>query len=255
MTFPYAPNCKLDVYRGFNVNNPLGAVQGNPILKDVQGFLRPYVRNGRFGYRQSIYYTTLVYVNLGTDIRDGFNSNLNTINAAQADTIVVKDYPIDGKNTAFLPVLCQRAGRINPLSFIKVYLDKAGNPEQPICCPNVPNRLYVQISDTFGNCLCMDGAYFAIDFTPSTTRWEGTFNACGQTARFVLACDNPQYGVFGFNWYLECPVGNGLTGPLSSHTFNSTCQPFFLEFNEAIGTSFPLCSCLIDSFFFVRIHV
>ncbi len=118
-------NVLVDIYRGFNAANPYNPPQQPAAASGVAGLLRPHVRNGRFGYNAiALHWTTLLVLPTGADIRSAYNSQLNSFNSANADTVIIPDYPIPGRCTAFLVVLVQRTGRGTADDQLFCYLDR-----------------------------------------------------------------------------------------------------------------------------------
>ena len=64
MAFPFTPNCKVDIYRKFDREDPISATDNDPDVEGVDGFLRPHMLNGRFGYNQRVFWTNLLYLPL-----------------------------------------------------------------------------------------------------------------------------------------------------------------------------------------------
>jgi hypothetical protein len=227
-------NVMVDIYRAFSVGRPLPT--GRPDVAAVPGHLRHHVKNGRFGYGQSVFWTHLLYLPVGTDVRSGYSSNLGVIDLGKADTIVVHDYPIDRATTVFLVVMVQRASRGTGGDVLKVYLDRAG--QSAPCCADLPRTLKVTFSDISGSdCACLNGS-FPIVWNPATGKYAGTFSACGGVNTFQLWCESPGAGPFGFAWSLQ-----GANGPLfvDRSAFAATCHPFELNFLP-VGDQ-PLSNC------------
>jgi hypothetical protein len=248
MPLPYPPNCTLDIYRGFNKNDPYSVTNRPPDIPQVKGFLRPHVKNGRFGFNQRVYWTNLLYLDTGTDIRSGYNSFLTTISDTTADTVVISDYPIDMVDTAFYTMMVQRARSTpqGPVNFLKVYLDKAGKSRavQQGCCDDVPHRLNVGIYDTSHGCDCLNGAYFPINYDSTLDQWSGSFADCnGMISTLRIKCDYPP-GVLGFQMGLQCGSQQEIYG---NNYFGlggiAQCNPFHLQFRPIgnIGLCGPTC--------------
>src|ERR1051326_373270 len=93
------PNPGIKIFRGFNAGSPY-SVSGTPIT--ATGQLKHNVEIGRLGYQANgLYYTTVIDLPLNTDNRDAWNSFLNTVTPANADTVLIENYPIPGWCTAF----------------------------------------------------------------------------------------------------------------------------------------------------------
>ena len=77
----------------WQLSNPAAPVPtGPPTVANVQGYLAPYMPNGRFGAAQWLKWTHILTLPIGTDVRDAYNSQLDPArNNNQADTVVVTD--------------------------------------------------------------------------------------------------------------------------------------------------------------------
>ncbi len=245
MAFPFTPNVSVDIYRTFNKNDPLAVTKGQPAVSQAQGVLRHHMEAGRFGFNQQIFWTNLLYLPVGTDVRSAWNSFLNPVLSANADTVVIDDYPISGTTTAFYVVMVQLASRGND-AFLKVFLDKAGMRVLN-CCPNIDftKTLRVVITDS-NQCLCLNGVTFPIAPNTQKGRWEGYFSACGpQDNFFWLQCQDPTKAAQGYGIGVSCGGAPELTDFYQATTYS--CDPLFLQYVPLRPMVLGTC-CTIDSF-------
>jgi hypothetical protein len=198
-----ATNVTFDVYQGFNASSPYPADGSKPKVERVAGLLRHQVKAGRFGIAPwNAYWTHLMLVSLGTNARDAYNSQLVAAQVSQADTILVSDYPIAGRCTAFLVALVQRSR-----DQLRLYLDRCQprlrpcpkKPKllQPSCCAGFgfPDTLYATAfaeQTFFPPCACIDGATGPLVWGDLTQIWSGSLaNSCGTmlTVTLNLLCE------------------------------------------------------------------
>jgi hypothetical protein len=186
-------NATVSIYRGFNVNNPYPTALMSPAVPAVGGHLKQHVRNGRFGRAATLHWTTVLYLPPGTDIRSAYNSQLNSWQPANADTILLADYPILGWCTAFLVVLVQRIHRGTPDDCLRVHLDRMqprqGSCIRPGCCPSpLPNTIHATIPSGSA-CPCLDGTVVALNYSAVTDSWSGSTTVCSsETLSMVYTC-------------------------------------------------------------------
>jgi hypothetical protein len=202
-------NCTFDVYTGYNPARPCCPPQGPARLAGQAGFLQHHVDNGRFGFvpagAQRFYHTSVLRVGVGTDLRDGWDTETATFAEANADTVIVYDYPVPGVCTPFVVVLVQRVDRGGPGDYLRCYLDRGQpcyapadqcpNPSDILvpCCPclGLPTRLYGTWSSfpgaaqgfPGGFCPCVQGSW-PLDYKSATGRWEspgGTIGTCSHS--------------------------------------------------------------------------
>jgi hypothetical protein len=193
-----ATNVSFEIYQGFNASSPYPADGTKPKAVRVAGLLRHQVKAGRFGSAPwNVYWTHLMLVSLGTNARDAYNSQLVAANVSQGDTILISDYPIAGRCTAFLVALVQRSQ-----DQLRLYLDRCQpklspcpkKPKllQPGCCAGFgfPDTLYATAyaEQTFyPPCACVNGATGPIVWNDLTRLWSGSLaNACGTTLTVTL---------------------------------------------------------------------
>jgi hypothetical protein len=249
MAFPFTPNVAVDIYRTYNPADPMAVTKGRPAVSQAQGFLRHHVEAGRFGFNQQIFWTNLLYLPVGTDVRSAWNSFLNPVPAANADTVVIDDYPIPGTTTAFYVVMVQLADRGGD-AFLKVFLDKAGMSVLN-CCPNIDSTktLRVTISDT-NQCLCLFGTQFPIFPNTQTGRWEGNFSACGHQDNFFwMQCQDPSKGPLGYKIGVKCTANGREIGSDSYFATSAySCDPLFLQWVPVRPTPFLPCCANVDVF-------
>jgi hypothetical protein len=245
MAFPFTPNCTFDVYRGFNAANPYAPPNIPAALISVPGYVRQHVRNGRFGVylapndSNPLYWTTILNMPLGSDLRDPYNSQLVAPVIKTGDTVIMYDYPIKGTCTAFLVVFVQERSRGTPNSYLRVYLDRCRptygttcpNPAGGVatqCCPsnNLPTTLFATITDTGGGCSCYAGTW--------TLTWTGS----GWAATPPISCGSPYTltlltGCLDEEWFFEMYCGEFALLQLiaSGTTPDYTCSPFLATYN------------------------
>jgi hypothetical protein len=121
MSLPMPPNVSVDIYRTTNVNSPTPG--GVPAVAGVPGYLQSRVQTGRHGTALYLKWTHILYVNVGTDVRDSYNGQVNSWNSANADTVVLRD-SIDKTATAFIVVYVERALIGTSQDHYRVYLDR-----------------------------------------------------------------------------------------------------------------------------------
>lgn len=116
-------NLTFDLYRGYTAANPYNPPNRPAASAGIQGILKHHVRCGRFGYRipgqnnAPIYWTTVLLIPIGQQIRDGYNSELNTFTVSNGNTVMAYDYPNPGDCCAFNVVMVQRKARHNRRPF------------------------------------------------------------------------------------------------------------------------------------------
>jgi hypothetical protein len=191
-------NVTFDVYQGLNASSPYPADGTKPKVERVAGVLRHQVKAGRFGIAPwNVYWTHLMLVSLGTNARDAYDSQLLADNFSQGDTILISDYPITGRCTAFLVVLVQRSR-----DQLRLYLDRCQprlspcpkKPKliQPSCCAGFgfPDTLYATLfaEQTFyPPCACVDGAAGPLLWDDLNQIWSGSLaNSCPTTLTVTL---------------------------------------------------------------------
>jgi hypothetical protein len=240
-----APNCTVDVYRGFNAANPYQPPNPVVALKGAPGFLAHHVRNGKFGYfpawaKEPIYWSNILEVQVETDIRDGYNSKLNTYVPTNGDTLFVADYPYPGCCCAFLCVLVQRRGRGTPSDHLRCYLDRV-RPVYDSPCPTPATSccgitgsttpiLHVTFTDQ-GGCSCLAGSY-AIGWNSISQAWLGDIiTSCGgNTLGLTLTCSNNVWALTA-----SCSQDSFYQGTAPSSV---VCSPLTLTFPVSSSLSF-----------------
>ncbi|MFN4259770.1 MAG: hypothetical protein ACK4RK_10765 [Gemmataceae bacterium] len=116
-------NCTVHIYRGFDAVQPYPSPAVDSVLM-VRGHLCPEMPRGRQGQGQYLYWTHVLILPDGTDVRSSYDSQLNAHDVSTADTVLLFDYPIIGWKTAFLVVMVQRVRDFGPGSYLRVYLDR-----------------------------------------------------------------------------------------------------------------------------------
>jgi hypothetical protein len=244
-------NATVDIYRGFNVNQPYPVTGGaGPAVSQIGGHLKHHVRHGRFGSALTLHWTHAFYLPRGSDVRSAYNSQLNTWTPANADTVILADYPIPGWCTAFLVVLVQEAKRGTPGECVVAYLDRMqpvqGSCLQPPsgvtnpCCPSVsiPLTLYA----TLGTCddTCYTPQTVTLTYSSVSQEWVGSvtfYNSCrsyNETVTLKLYCVfDGSIGSYTYKLDYQCTLP---TGGFAVTTWNwsfpptSTCSPVNLVF-------------------------
>jgi hypothetical protein len=123
MSLPLGANVAVDIFRTANPSSPYPS--GSPALSGVSGYLRPAAANGRFGSALYLKWTHILYLPPGTDIRDAYNSQLDPgRNNNNADTVILHDSSIGGRETAYYVVFVEVVARGSPRQYMRVYLDR-----------------------------------------------------------------------------------------------------------------------------------
>jgi hypothetical protein len=229
MSLPGPSNVAVDVYRGYNPADPYSPPNQPAALTGVPGVLKNHMRNGRFGYvlggNVAIWWTNVLLVAPGTDVRSAYNSELNSFSEANGDTVMVPDYPIAGTCTAFVVVMVQRVSRGTAGDYLRCYLDRAqpnyghpcsGGGQSTTCCPGVtiPNTLHATLSGGTGSCTCLNGLSFPLTWTGAG--WSGTFNGCGTgTYPLDLACQSGTWVITSSGCIQGKPATSVSCSPLS----------------------------------------
>jgi len=188
-------NVTLAIYRGFNAASPYPSEGTSPAVAAVRGHIRHHVRHGRFGSAAGLHWTHVLHLPAGTDIRSAYDTQLTAPTPAQADTVVVPDYPAPGWCTAFVVVLVQRVQRGRGDASLRVYVDRlqprAGGCTVPVpgCCPDLPATLHATIPPGSG-CPCLDGTDVELTFDSGAQAWIGSVDVCsGQELSVTFACN------------------------------------------------------------------
>ncbi|OAI46877.1 hypothetical protein AYO44_10500 [Planctomycetaceae bacterium SCGC AG-212-F19] len=237
MSLPMPVNAAVDIYRGFSATSPYPPVSANPAVQGVGGHLRHHVRNGRFGSAQGLKWTHVLSLPDGIDVRSAYNSQLNTWQPANADTILLPDYPIPGWCTAFLVVLVQRI-RGGAVSYQRAYLDRMqprqGSCKTTGCCPDpLPSTIHATVPAGTG-CPCLDGTVVPLVFSSVTQSWSGSAVVCASETLTIdfrcagTSCEDATLGITLDNHGTVDPVP--VVGGCS-------CTPLHMEFS---GIDFPI---------------
>jgi hypothetical protein len=239
-------NVVCDVYRGFNPQDPYAPPNTPAAVIGLQGFLRHHLRNGRFGYvpagAQPVYWTHVLAVPVGTDVRSAWNSEQNAFNEAQGDTVLVHDYPAAGTCCAFVCVMVQERSRGQAGPYLRCYLDRARpsygaacpdptlGPITNTCCPgvNFPQTIHATLHNVVG-CPLLDGVSLALPWNPFARLWSGTTTVFGnQQINIGLACTNGQWA----------PAGNVCGAPMANVLpLSQSCTPFALTYSFQVFNS------------------
>ncbi len=123
MSLLVPPNVNVDIYRTADPASPY--TLGTLSATGVAGFLKPAVRDGRFGTASWLKWTHVLLLPPTIDVRDAYNSQLdpsrdNTI----ADTIIVHDTNTPTTETAFYVAFVEQAARGTAAAHLRVYLDR-----------------------------------------------------------------------------------------------------------------------------------
>ncbi len=191
MPLPVPPNITVDLYRGFDPAHPYPLEGAALTYRGLAGYLRPQMQAGRFGFRaRNVYWTHRMDFDLGTDVRDAYQSQLDPARAdALGDTLLASDYPLPGQCTAFYVVL---VARDRGGDFLRVYLD----------------RLRPSLAGCFEPCTASQGCCVQLcprNNIPTALTWtwldpQGTIVHTGGT--MTWAADNPGGGQpSGPGWY------------------------------------------------------
>jgi hypothetical protein len=232
------PNSVINIYRGFSGASPYPSPSATPAATGVAGHLRHHVRNGRFGSAVGLHWTHIIFLPDGVDLRSAYNSELNAIVPANADTVLVPDYPLPGWCTAFYVVLVQRVRGEEP--FLRVCLDRMqprlGGCTSGIvlpCCPvALPATIHATVPAGSG-CPCMDGTVVALTYSAITQSWSGSAAVCfGDTLTITFKCGSTSCGDATLN------VNSALCGSVGPVKVNPgcSCNPLNMVFS---GVTFP----------------
>jgi hypothetical protein len=206
----------------------------------VTGILKNHMRNGRFGYvlggNVAVWWTNVLLLPVGTDVRSAYNSELNTFSEAGGDTVMVPDYPVPGTCTAFVCVMVQRVSRGSAKDYLRCYLDRAQpsygsacpdptlGTQQTNCCPGVgiPNTLHATLSGGSGGCTCLNGTSFAL--TWNGTNWAGTYTGCGSGPYTLnLTCQGSTWTITSSGCIQGKPATSVSCSPLSLNFAGCNC--------------------------------
>lgn len=225
-------NAVVDVYRGFNVTNPYPGSGATLAVRGARGHLKHHVRHGRFGSAADLKWTTVLYLPPGSDVRSAYNSQLNAWTPANADTVVLADYPIAGWCTAFLVVLVQRLNRGTLAECQRVCLDRL-KPRQGACfrgcCPSpLPTTLHATIPIGTG-CPCLDGTVIPLVYSTGSDSWSGSQIVCnGENFSVAYRCGTVSCHDATLSVSFE---NHGDVGPIAVSP-PCICSPLYMEFDD-----------------------
>ena len=238
-------NVRVDVYRGFNAAGPYSPPHRPAAAQGVAGLLRPHVRNGRFGFNAvALHWTNVLLLPAGTDVRSAYDSQLNSFNAANADTVVVADYPAPGRCTAFVVVMVQRGGRGTDADLLTCYLDRCLPQDMPCPdptvlgvdgCPGVGYPLRVHAS--LGTNPCLSGS-LPLDWNGS--RWTGT-GPWGTGNTITLGFYGLAGGTGASDFRLETSFGDNCQAVTTYTPLFAVCDPLQVIFGLNAGGG--ACNC------------
>jgi hypothetical protein len=163
----------FDLYAGFQPRKPYPQQNPGPLLSS-RGLLLPAAEYGKFGYQAKfLFFTHVLVVDPNKPRQDAYNTqNDPARDNTQGATVVVADWPVPGRCTAFYVVLAQRVNRGGAGDTVKLYLDRA----QPRDKPNPAAAGYPCVKQT----LVCNGCY--LNSTPdswtTTASGFGTGNVC-----------------------------------------------------------------------------
>lgn len=235
-----SPNAAVDIYRGFNASSPYPSASATPAATGVPGELRHYARNGRFGRAAILHWTHLLLLSPDVDIRSAYNSQLNSWQHSNADTVLLADYPIDGWCTAFVVVLVQRI-RGPRGAYLRAYLDRVQPREGPCtpeivlpCCPDpMPATLQATVPSGTG-CPCLDGVVVTLAYDPVSQSWTGSTEACAsETLTITFTCGTSSCDDATITVTLD---NHGTAGPVTA-AVGCSCTPLNVLFT---GINFPI---------------
>ena len=227
-------NALVDIYRGFSASSPYPAAGTTPGVAGVGGHLKHHMRHGRLGQGQYLKWTHVLLLPPEVDIRSAYHSQLNAWQPADADTVVLPDYPIPGWCTAFLVVLVQRAGRGTREEHLRAYLDRL-KPRQggcqvpaPGCCSDpLPETLHATVPAGSG-CPCLEGEVVTLTFDAGTNQWAGDKTVCsGESFHVAFTCNGASCADATLSVTFENHGTAGLVGP----DLGCTCSPLELVFS------------------------
>jgi hypothetical protein len=242
MPLAIATNCTFDVYRGYSPATPCTPPTQPAAIVGAKGVIRQHVRNGRFGFvpagARPMHWTTLLLCDAIYDLRDAWNSELNTFSEQSADTVMVYDYPIAGVKAPFCVGSVQLKGR-KIGKYLRCYLDRA----QPCygvlntCCGNiqVPTTLHATFSNGTGTCGCLNGVTAVLTHQPNGF-WAGRFAGCGRPrSDIAMEC-------IGSNFIFQLTNPN-LNACLSDPgVLTGTCSPFAWTGTVTVLPISPCCA-------------
>ncbi len=192
---------------------------------------------GAFGFNDDgLHWTNVLVLPTGTDIRSAYDSQLNPLNAANADTVIVPDYPIPGRCTPFVVVLVQRGGRSGAADVLTCYLDRCQPavtcPDPTLvrttCCGNLlPATLHITLTIS-GGCGCLAGTF---PVTWNGTGWAYSGTACGgKPFSMLVVCT----GTSVLDWQLTLTCGSDT---LTASVGGGSCSPLDVKFHQILLTS------------------
>lgn len=231
----------VDIYRGFNANSPYPAAGTLPDVPGVSGHLKHHARQGRFGSASALKWTHVLYLPGGIDIRSAYNSQLDTWQSANADTVLLADYPIPGWCTAFLVVLVQRVHRGTPDDGLRVHLDRLQPRQGPCsqdivlgCCPNsLPATVHATIPQGSG-CPCLNGVVVPLRYSAQTQSWTGSQIVCAsENLSMVYKCGTTSCDDATLTLTFD---NHGSVGPVTTDA-GCGCSPLQMTFSNI---NFPI---------------
>lgn len=249
------PNVIFDIYRGFNAAHPFPLQGITPAAAGLLGHLRHHVEPGRFGFQDGkIKWTHLLELDSGVDIRSAYNSWTGPAETtSDADTVLIKDYPLVGRCTVFYVALVQRCRRGQSDEHLRVYLDRL-QPRSTGCfdpsvqqscgaCTVMPVTWRLQTQGDYANngcsnCASLNNGSWSLDYV-SNCEWKSSEFAaiCSSGPEqgpvhwhlyhsglgWRLALANASLAILSFDPLLtfQCTTSNTFTNPTWS---SSTCS-------------------------------
>lgn len=258
-------NVTLDIYRTFSAANPYPIQGTKAAAAGVSGRLRPHVQRGRFGFQDpKIKWTHLLELEAGVDIRSAYNSWTGPSEpSGNADTVLVKDYPIVGRCSAFYVVLVQRSGRGQADEHLSVYLDRlqprmggcfsAGVQENCGTCTLMPAAWQLQTGADYANqgcsnCASLNNGTWTLNHV-ATCEWRSdTFPAICSAGivQGVVSWHLYYQALFGWRLALENAFTSLLIfDPILAADFQCTGSNTFVNPSWVLGTCASASSATI----------
>jgi hypothetical protein len=226
VAIPAVPNVTVDVYRGYDATFPNPLPGARPAAAGVPGFLKPAAPSGRVGYQAAgLHWTDALWLDAGVDVRDAYNSQLAGATPQTADTVLLRDYPIKGRCTAFYVVLVLHQTGPARGDYLEVRLDRArprvGGCADPRCCSSdkIPATLTLTLGAAY--CLFPAGTTLPLTYDSNQNFWQGGLSAGGHTLTARLRCNAT---ALRHELSLGCDGGQD---PYQGPDCGYTCVPFF----------------------------
>jgi hypothetical protein len=179
MTLQTGLNVIFDLYPAFSPQQPYPFSSLTPIIRQGQGGLAGRVQLGRLGYQtKNLYFTHVLTVDPNNPRQDAYNTqNDPGRDNTKGGTVIIADYPIPGRCTAFYIVLVTRIAPGTPLEQVQLYLDRC----QPIDKPTIDK------ASTIYPCL-IDPSLYGCHCPSGPDAWKITLTGIGNNQ--CLLCGN-----------------------------------------------------------------